>query len=437
MFRRTSAFWCFLLLIAAGCRDEPPAAGPAAAGASAQRPPPAVTVTRAIERQVTDYREFTGRTSAVDEVEVRARVSGYLLQSPRSEAASSATVGKSRQVYANTASYQPSENAAEGTASDFQVTISEGEYVTAGTPLFQIDPAPYRLALEQAVGNLRATEAQLQRFELDLQRARDLRQSNAVAEADLDLAAANRAEAAAQVENLRAAVERVRLDLQYTQVVAPIDGLVGQTLVTTGNLIIADQTLLSTIVSQNPIYVYFQVDEQSLLDYRRRVRSGAVRSARDVQIPVQMALANERDFPHTGVIDFVNNRTDPNTGNTTLRASFDNSQASLSPGLFARIRAPFTSPYAAVLVPTRAIAMDQQGRYVMVVGDENTVARRSVQPGSVQGYWIVIEEGLKPGEAVVISGLQKAVDGMKVEPTLVEVGATPDLADPSGAEVTP
>lgn len=176
----------------------------------------------------------------------------------------------------------------------------------------------------------------------------------------------------------------------------------------------ADVTILTTVVSTEPIYVDFDVDEQSLLDYRMRMRQGEVEGAREGSISVGLALANEVGYPHQGVINFVDNRTDPSTGNTRVRATFDNQQGILSPGLFARVQVPFTAKYNAVLVPTEALGMDQQGQYVMVVEDDQ-VSRRSVTPGSIHDGLTVIRQGLALDEMVVTSGLQKIRPGSHVK----------------------
>jgi RND family efflux transporter MFP subunit len=393
---QTSKFSVFsaLLLLAtvAGCRGggKPAATAP---------PPPEVDTVQATIQRVQDFREFTGRTASANAVEVRARVSGYLLQSPRS------TLADSRQA-ANA-------NAQTGVGLP-QVTIHEGDFVTRDTLLFQIDPAPYQLMLEQAEGSLEATRAQLERFKLDLARARELLDTRSISQADYDLAVANVNEASGQIENLKAAVDRAKLDLQYTQVVSPIDGLLGRSLVTNGNLISADSTVLSTVISSNPIYVYFNVDERSLLDYRERIRSGAVKSARDVKIQIRLGLINESGYPHVGYIDFVNNTTDGATGNTQLRGTFENANGALSPGLFARILSPFTAEYEAVMVPTRALGMDQQGRNVMIMRDGKAL-RQSVELGEIHGDYTVIKQGLKGNETIISSGLQRVRTGMPVK----------------------
>lgn len=350
-------------------------------------PPPEVAVAEAATSKITEFREYTGRTSAVESVEVHARVSGYVTETPRRKINDDSTRN---------------------------VTVEEGKLVKKGDLLFVIDAKPYELALKQSLGSLTASGARLKQAESELTRSDTLLKSNSVSQTDYDQAFASVAELRGQIESLKATAARNQLDLEYTQVYSPIDGLLGQTSVTAGNLVVADSTILSTVVAVQPIYVHFEIDEQSVLDYRTRMLEGKVKSARDGKITVGLGLANDKGFPQEGVIDFVNNITDPGTGNTRVRATFDNNTGILSPGLFARIRAPFSAEYEAVLVPTKSIAMDQQGRHVMVVGDDRMALRRAVQLGPIEGDMTVIREGVKPGERVVTSGLQKIRQGVEV-----------------------
>ncbi len=366
------------------------------AGAAAKPPPmpiPEVGFVQPVERKIVDYREYTGRTAAVDIVEIRSRVSGYILETPRSTA---------------------EDQVATGTSTDSRKKLGEGSKVEEGDLLFLIDPEPYELAARQATASIAAAQATLTRSEKELARLNQLRASNSISQAEVDETIAALEESKAQVENLVAAKERAELDLRFTKVLAPFDGLVGQALVTRGNLVVADSTVLTTIVSTDPIYVYFDVDEESLLDYRRRIREGAVQSARNTQINITMALANETEFVHQGYIDFVDNTTDPDTGNTRIRGTFPNGDNSLSPGLFARVKIPFTAAYPALMVPSRALGMDQQGRFLLVVDSEGVARRRAVEVGSERDAMTVVSKGLKLDDKVIVEGLQKARPGSPV-----------------------
>ncbi|MCA9012817.1 MAG: efflux RND transporter periplasmic adaptor subunit [Planctomycetaceae bacterium] len=396
-----------LFLLPSGCQSQAPAS---------PKPSTAVIpveVQPATSRIVVDYREYTGRTAAVNAVEIRARVSGYLIQSPRSgRSAASGSVDADHNVL-------------------HAVQVDEGEAVKTGDLLAVIDPRPYELALRQSQGSLDAADARLRQAQQDLSRSDSLLDKKAISQGEYDKAVAAVAELQGQIENLKATVARNKLDLEFTQVRSPIDGLLGRSLVTNGNLVNADSTILTTVVSIDPIYVDFNVDEQSVLDYRSRMLEGKVKSARDTQIAIRLGLANEAGYPHEGTIDFVNNRTDPDTGNTRIRGMFRNPSGILSPGLFARIQVPFTAEYQATLIPTTAIGMDQQGRYVMVVGDGNKVARRSITPGELKGNMTVIRKGLQPGENVVTSGLQKIRPGseVRIETATEELGGPQKSAE--------
>lgn len=395
-------FKLLLIMLLIGCKSK------GTSSTLQPPPPPEVAVAEAATSKITEFREYTGRTSAVESVDVRARVSGYVTETPRRKT--------------NDDSIR-------------DVTVEEGKLVKKGDLLFVIDAKPYELALKQSLGSLTASQARLKQAESELTRSETLLKSNSVSQTDYDQAFASVAELRGQIESLKATAARNQLDLEYTQVHSPIDGLLGQTSVTAGNLVVADSTILSTVVAVQPIYVHFEIDEQSVLDYRTRMLEGKVKNARDGKITVGLGLANDKGFPKEGVIDFVNNITDPGTGNTRVRATFDNNTGILSPGLFARIQAPFSAEYEAVLVPTKSIAMDQQGRHVMVVGDNSIALRRAVQLGPIEGDMTVIREGVQPGERVVTSGLQKLRQGVEVsisntaihnkseKPTVDEAGA--------------
>lgn len=396
----------------AGCNREP--AGKSAGG-PVEGALPAVRVAEAMKQELIDYREFTGRTSAIATVQIRARVSGYLLQTPRS---------KTRQSDDNQATPNDADSTDKQASDDSPwVSVTEGQLVEKGDLLFIVDPKPYELAVEQTQGLLEASVARFKQANQELQRQTELVERDASSRSDFDKAVAGVDELQGKIANLKATARRNLLDLGYTKVTSPIGGLLGRTLITEGNLITADTTILTTVVSVDPIYVDFNVDEQSVLDYRKRQSQGKVQSARDTKIPIRLSLANEDGFPHEGSIDFVDNTTDPNTGNTNIRGVFENIDGKLTPGLFARIQAPFTEQYDAVLIPTTAIAMDQQGRYVLIVDDEYTVARRTVTLGQIVDDKTVVTQGVRAGELVIVAGLQKVRPGAKVQTETADADA--------------
>ena len=284
-----------------------------------------------------------------------------------------------------------------------------------GQLLFKIDQTPYKIAIEQSKGTLESLEAKLRLGNQDLLRSNELLKKNSISRAEYDMTVATAADIQGQITALKANISRNELDLDYTMVRSPIDGLLGRTLMSMGNLVVADNTILTKVVSNDPIYVDYDVDQQSVLEYRNRILGGEVKSARDTRINVRMQLSNETSFPHDGYIDFVNNITDPDTGNTRVRAIFNNPTRVLSPGLFAQVEVPFSLPFEAIIVPTIAVGMDQQGRFVMVVKEDNHVERRDVVLGTIIDDMIVIRNGIQVGERVVTLGLQKIKPGSKVQ----------------------
>jgi RND family efflux transporter MFP subunit len=360
-----------------GCKREPPAL--------AATPPPIVMVSQPVEREVRDYYEYTGRTAAVEAVEVRARVSGYLVK----------------------------------------VNFQEGSVVKKGDLLFQIDPRPFQAVLDEAKGQVAQLEARLARAEADVARNERLLPKGAASQKDLDTAIADRGEARAGIQSARAAVDRAALDLEFTKVTAPISGRIGRYLITEGNLVTLDSTLLTTIVSIDPMYAYFDADEGSVLHVRQLIREGKLHSARDVAVPVLLGLANEPGYPHQGTVNFVDNQVNPQTGTLRLRGVFPNEDKALEPGYFARVQLLIGQSRRALLVTERAIDTDQGQKILYVVNDKNEVLSRPIRVGALHDGLRVIEEGVQPGERVIVNGLLQVRPGIAVEPKLVDMPVSP------------
>jgi RND family efflux transporter MFP subunit len=356
---------------------------------------PTVPVSYPVERTITDYADYTGRTAAVDSVEVRAHVWGYLKQ----------------------------------------VNFKEGALVKKDDVLFKLDPGPYEAALNQAKAKVAQDEAQLKYDEAEYQRALKLAPSGAVTKSDLDKTAAARDVDVANIAADKAAVAARQLDVDYTDVKAPVSGRVSRYVVTVGNLIQSgDQgggTLLTTIVSVDPMYVYFDADEYTVLRVRKLIREGKAKSARDEALPCWLGLANEDGFPHKGELTFVDNQINPKTGTLRLRGVFPNKDDSLAPGYFGRVRINIGFPHPALLVSDRAIDTDQGQKIVYVVDNENKVVTRPVSLGKIHSGLREVTEGLKAGDRVIVNGLQQVRPGLVVEPTVV---AMPISAAANGAQ---
>jgi RND family efflux transporter MFP subunit len=364
------------LLVTPGCQKP---------AAKAPPPPPTVTVSVPITREVLDFDDYTGRMAAVEEVEVRARVKGYL------------------------------------TAIGFQ----DGDEVKKNQLLFQIDPRPFDAQLKAAQGQVDQLKARKVKFSADVKRYEDLVPKGAATQQDLDKAIGELGEAEAGIHSAEAEVERARLELDYAKVNAPIDGMTSKTNLTVGNLIGAlgsGEQLLTTIVRMEPMYVYFDVDQRAAQQYRKAAlerRAGAPdpKTAREMNITFQFGLASETGFPHEGVIDFIDNKIDPATGTITVRGETKNDKRLFRPGFFARVRVAAGEKYQALLVAERAIGTQQGQKYVLVVDDKNTVAFRPVTLGAPQNDGLrVVRSGLKPGERIVVNGIQRARPGLQVKP---------------------
>jgi RND family efflux transporter MFP subunit len=360
---------------------------PAAKGPAARVPE--VPVVRPVVRDVTDYEVFTGRLEAPTRVDVRARVTGYLLRA----------------------------------------TFQEGAEVKQGDALFEIDARPYRAALDQAEAALAQAEARLKLADAHLKRAAALHAQKAVSQGELDQADAERAEAEARIQLARANRTVARLNLNFTRVHAPISGRIGRRLVDPGNLVRADETPLAVLVSLEPIHVYFHVDERTLLHLLRSRRD----AGRDEKLPVAVALAGEEGFPRQGVMDFADNRVDPDTGTLQARAVLANKDLLLSPGMFARVRLALGKPYRALLVPAEAVRGGGEARFVLVVNDRGVIERRPVTVGQQQDGLRVVTEGLKADARVVVGSPEGLRPGMAVRPRPGNLPERKAAPSPAGA----
>lgn len=370
---RLAAACLLLVSVLAACgQSQPPAAG--------APPPPTVTVARPIERGVVDYDEYVGRFVAVNSVEVRARVSGYL----------------------------------------DQVHFRDGQMVKEGDLLFTIDRRPFQNALDQARANLAQAQANLAYAEADFKRGQQLVRDRTITEQVFEQRTQALRSAQAAVAANEAAVRQAELDLQFTELRAPISGRIGDRRVSAGNLVMggtaASTTLLATIVSLDPIRLEFTFDEASYLRYERFSRTGKEVTGREGNVMVDLKLIDEDDFEHRGYMDFVDNVIDRSSGTIRGRAVFANPNGMLIPGMFARIRVPGSPVYQALLVPDSAIGSEQVRKYVLVVGPDNTATPKYVTPGPVVDGQRVIKAGLAANDLVIVDGLMRVRPGQKVNP---------------------
>src|SRR5499433_511253 len=360
-----------LLLLLTACAQQPQSTAPP--------PPPKVTVSQPSMREVVEWEEYTGRLEAAESVEVRARVNGYLQS----------------------------------------IHFKDGAIVKKGDLLFVIDPRPYQAELERAKADLALAIARLERTEKDLARAQKLLQARAASQEEVDTRVSDQRQGQESVQAARAMVNAAQLNVEFTQVRAPISGRISRNLVSVGNLInggTTQSTLLTTIVSLDPIYCYFEADERSFLRGIRQARNGDRANGRTGKQPVYAALADEEGFPHQGSIDFVDNRLDQNTGTITVRAVLPNSDLLLAPGLFARVRMSAGDKYKALLLPPEAVGSDLSQQFVFVVDDQNLAQYRKVTLGPIIDGLRVIRDGLQRDDWVIVKGVQRAKTGAKVDP---------------------
>jgi RND family efflux transporter MFP subunit len=372
---RAGLFFAALLLgiAIAGCNRP---AAPAQAGGPPPVKPPEVLVTVPAVAEVTDYEDFTGRTMALATIDIRPRVTGYL----------------------------------------DKVLFREGAEVKEKDLLYEIDPRPYQAEVDRAQGTVQQAQARLRRLNNDLQRARGMIPNKTITQEAYDLIVGDQAEGDAAVSVAQASLDLAKLNLSYCQVRAPISGKMSRTLLDAGNLVKADETILTTIVAQDPIYTYFGVDERLLKRVRSYVNKGLVKIGTDGQIPILMGLADEDGYPNEGYVNFIDNRLDSNTGTLQVRGIFNNPKHTILPNLFARVRLPLGEAYKALTIPEQALGTDQGQKFVYVVDPQNKVEYHGVQVGKAQGTQRVILNGLNEGDRVVVSGLQRVRPGVIVDP---------------------
>lgn len=341
--------------------------------AAASPPPPAVDVARVKPEPVTLWDSFTGRVAAPESVELRPRVSGYI----------------------------------------DKVSFEEGEQVKQGDLLFQIDARPYQAAVNAAKAELSRARSQYKLAQSEARRAKQLLDSRAISQEEYDQRESAMVTAQSAVLAAEADLDNAELNLEYTEIRSPIDGRVSRAFVTRGNLASSDQTLLTRVVSVDPVYVYFESDEQTATETLNRLQGTELPS-------VRVRLAGEEDFAHDALVNFVDNQLDASTGTLQYRAVMANPNGLVRPGQFARVEMPVAELDKALLVDQQAVLTDQDRRYVYVLADDNTVSRRYIEPGERSNGLLVVQEGLEADDRIVVNGLQKILmPGMQVAPELV------------------
>jgi len=353
---------------------------------AAAPPPPEVDAAQVVVKPVRQWDEFSGRIAATDAVDVRARVSGYI----------------------------------------DRIAFKEGNEVKAGDLLLVIDPRPYRAAYDSTVAQLARARAAEQLAQEQEQRAQALIAANAISREEFDTLRAGSTQSSADVRAAEAAVAAAKLNLGFTEVRSPIAGRVSRAILTLGNLAQADQSVLTNVVSQDPVYVYFQPDEQTFLRYAELARKGERAKSAN---PVRVGLANDKNYPYTGTVNFINNQVDPATGTINLRAVVPNPDRIFTPGLYARVQLEGSADLTAILIDDKAVMTDQDRKYVYVVGPENKAVRKDVTLGDFADELRIVRSGLGANDKVIVAGLQKIfVPNTPVKPKIVAMGALPPAA---------
>ena len=378
----TAAMW--VTLLTTGCSRS--------GDAQSAPPPPEVSVAQVLQKRVKDWDEFTGRLQAVETVEIRPRVSGYI----------------------------------------DQVAFTEGKVVKRGDLLFIIDPRPYKADYDRAAADVKRFKTSLELAQIEQKRVQHLKESGAVSQEEVDERVSTTAQIEANVAGAEAALESAALNMSFTRVTSPIDGRVSRAEVTRGNLVTGGTnggTFLTSVVSIDPIYLYFEGDEATYLRYIQMARSGERPSSRDAPNPVRVGLANEEGFPHVGTMDFVDNQVNGQTGTIRARAVLQNKDGLYIPGLFARVQLLGSGEYTAILIDDRAVNTDQSQKYVLLLASGNKIEYRRVKLGRVIDGLRVVREGLKPGDVIVVNGAQRVHPGIVVAPQTVAMQGDVSVAD--------
>jgi multidrug efflux system membrane fusion protein len=349
-------------------------------------PPPEVDVATVVSKPVRQWDQFTGRIAAIEAVEIRARVSGYLSR----------------------------------------VAFKEGDEVKEGDLLFVIDRRPYKAALDSAAAQLERAKATARLADILDQRSQQLIKTGAISRNEFDRNSTSLAQANAEVSAAEAALETAKLNLDYTEVRSPITGKVSRTMLTQGNLVQADQTVLTSVVSQDPVYVYFQPDEQTFQRYGDMARKGERAASAN---PVRVGLAGDQGHPHEGTVNFINNQVDATTGTITMRAVVPNADRVFVPGMYARVQLEGSGEFKAMLIDEKAVMTDQDRKYVYVLGPESKATRKNIVLGGTSDGLRVVQSGLDPSDKVIVAGLQKIfAPGMPVKPNEVPMVKPPKSA---------
>ncbi|RTP94607.1 efflux RND transporter periplasmic adaptor subunit [Enterobacter asburiae] len=357
---------------------------------NAAPPAPAVSAADVVVKSISQWDSFNGRIEAVESVQLRPRVSGYI----------------------------------------DKVNYTDGQEVKKGEVLFTIDDRTYRAALEQAQANLARAKTQASLAQSEANRTDKLVNTNVVSREEWEQRRSAATQAQADIRAAQAAVDAAQLNLDFTKVTAPIDGRASRALITSGNLVTAGDTasVLTTLVSQKTVYVYFDVDESTYLHYQNLARSGQGASSNHTALPVEIGLTGEEGYPHQGKVDFLDNQLTPSTGTIRMRALLDNAQRQFTPGLFARVRLPGSAEFKATLIDDKAVLTDQDRKYVYIVDKEGKAQRRDITPGRLADGLRIVRQGLNPGDKVIVEGLQKMfMPGMPVNAKTVAMTATSAL----------